>query len=269
MSKQYKIKWSEQDLKELNRTVKNFNAKITRLSKKDPSIANKLPEKVTTQEIKNLITSRQDLKRELHSLQRFSKRGAETIVNVPNNDNGLQLTKWQRTEMNRRVGIINRKRQARLERIINTEMTSRGKSLGYTRGQVGMGSLKKASLKPMQAFTRTMSRTELNMKWKSIRKQSQNDFLRNSDLEMRDQYVASIIKYYDYESVKDIIDEIMDKPIDEFMAIFEAEGGTFEWVSPPGAMENAIHQMEEYMAWEEGLRSQWKSETETKRKSKK
>ena len=254
MSKQYKIKWSEQDLKELNRTVKNFNAKITRLSKKDPSIANKLPEKVTTQEIKDLINSRQDLQRELKSLQRFSKRGAETIVDVPNNDNGLQLTKWQRTEMNRRVGVINRKRQARLERIVETEMRDRGQSLGYTRGQVGMGSLKKASLKPMQAFTRTMSRTELNMKWKSIRKQSQNDFLRNSDLQMRDTYIASIIEHYDYEDVKDIIEVIMDKPIDEFMAIFEAEGGTFEWVSPKGGIKNKY---EEYKAYETGLRSQW------------
>ena len=36
MSKFHKIRWQESDLLELSKTIKNFNAKITRLAKKNP-----------------------------------------------------------------------------------------------------------------------------------------------------------------------------------------------------------------------------------------
>ena len=74
MRKQYNIKWNESDGAELRRTVKNFNAKISRLQKKyndDPKKLSALPEKVSVKQIKDLVATRQDLKRELNSLQRF------------------------------------------------------------------------------------------------------------------------------------------------------------------------------------------------------
>ena len=129
MSKYHKINWREEDTKELTRVVRNFNAKIQRLSKTNPGITNLLPEKVSASELKNLINTRQDLKRELNALNRFSKRGSETIVEIQENDYGLKTTKWQRTEMNRRVGVINRKRKARLEQFSNIEMKSGGQAL--------------------------------------------------------------------------------------------------------------------------------------------
>ena len=78
--------------------------------------------------------------------------------------------------MNRRVGIINRKRKARLEEISNIEMKSRGEALGYTRGQLGMGKATEVSLSPMNAFTRRMNRRDLNMKWLSILRESQSTY---------------------------------------------------------------------------------------------
>ena len=97
MSKQYKIKWSKQDIEELNKVVKNFNAKITRLNKKNPENANIHPEKVSTADLKKLIETRQDLKRELNALRRFSKRGAELIVDAPDTQYNVKITKWQLT----------------------------------------------------------------------------------------------------------------------------------------------------------------------------
>ena len=66
-------------------------------------------------QLKDLINTRQDLNREINALRRFSKRGNEEIVIIPNTDYNVKTTKWQRTEMNRRVGYINRRRQKRLE----------------------------------------------------------------------------------------------------------------------------------------------------------
>ena len=107
MSKQNRINWRDSDKQELKRAVKNFNAKIKRLEKKNPSNKNVLPEKVSVAQMQELINTRQDLNREINALKRFTKRGAEEIVDVPGTDYNLKITKWQRTEMNRRAAIIN------------------------------------------------------------------------------------------------------------------------------------------------------------------
>ena len=83
--RKYNIRWREADEKELRRVVKNFNAKITRLAKKDPKNAAALPERVSAAELRAMIKTRQDLQRELNALRRFSQKGAETLVEIPDN----------------------------------------------------------------------------------------------------------------------------------------------------------------------------------------
>lgn len=248
MSKQYQIKWTKQDQQELNKTVKNFNAKISRLAKKNPEITNILPEKITASQLKDLINTRQDLKRELNSLKRFSKRGAEKIVDVPDTEYNLKVTKWQMTEMNRRVGIINRKRKDRLEKIQNTEMKSRGQSLGYTRGQLGMGRATEVALEPMNAFFRTMGNTDLKKRWQSILVQSQSDYLTRKDYQLRENYIKGLSMNYNVNDIQDIIDSIENMDIKEFLNVFEQEGGTFEFAYPGRGLE------EEFIS---SLRSTW------------
>ena len=127
-----------------------------------------------------MIDTRQDLKREINALRRFTVRGAETLVTIPNNDYNLQTTKWQKEEMTRRIGVINRKRNKRRKQLEDIQMTSGGKPLGYTAEQqaqfVGMGQADENALKPMKAFSRTMTRTDLNKKFRNIQKESQSDY---------------------------------------------------------------------------------------------
>lgn len=232
MSKQHKIRWSEQDNINLSKAVKNFNAKVTRLAKNNPAIANVLPEKVSIKQIKELIDTRQDLNREINMLKRFSKRGSEDIVTIDDTEHKIKITKWMKTEMNRRIGIINRKRKKRLEDIEGTEMTSRGKKLGYTRGQLGMGSTLRVSLEPMKAFYYTMENFDLKKRWKSILKQSKDDYFTNQDYLMRSNFIKAIQDNFHYEDVSDIIDKISNMDIKEFFNVFQSEGGTFEWSYP-------------------------------------
>lgn len=233
MSKYHKINWREEDTKELTRVVRNFNAKIQRLSKTNPGITNLLPEKVSASELKNLINTRQDLKRELNALKRFSKRGSETIVEIQENDYGLKTTKWQRTEMNRRVGVINRKRKARLEQFSNIEMKSGGQALGYTKSDIGMGRATEVSLSPMNAFTRRMSQRDLKMKWKAIMRESQSDYFTQKDFRLRDNYIKSLNENFNPEDMTQIISSIESMDIGDFLQTFEEEGGTFEFSYPP------------------------------------
>lgn len=251
MSKYHKIRWSEQDTEEINKAVRNFNSKINRVAKKNPEIANLLPEKVSAKQLKELINTRQDLHRELNALKRFSKRGAEEIVTIPDTEYNLQTTHWQRTEMNRRIGIINRRRKSRLEEIQNTEMTSRGEALGYTRGQLGMGRAEEVALQPMTAFYRTMGNTDLKKRWQSILTQSQSDYFTKRDYQVRDNYITGLKQNYNESDIKDIIDKIEHMDIKEFLNVFNQEGGTFEFLYPNSELE------EEYI---NSLRTTWNVE---------
>ena len=252
MSRYHRINWRDSDTKELSRVVKNYNAKINRLAKKNPQIQNILPEKVTVGQLKELINTRQDLKRELNALKRFSKRGAEEIVIVPGTDYNLKITKWQKTEMNRRIGVINRRRAKRLEDISNIEMTSRGEKLGYTRAQLGMGKATEVSLKPMTAFTRRMSQADLKWKWKGIMKESQSDYFTQKDYMLRENYIKALEQNYNAKDIQDVIDEIKSMDINEFLNTFEEEGGTLEFAYPPNK--------EQYKGYVNALRSTWKPE---------
>ena len=248
MSKYHKIRWTEQDTKEISRVVKNFNSKITRLAKKNPEIANILPEKVSSKQLKEIINTRQDLHRELNSLKRFSKKGAEKIVTIPDTEYDLKTTKWQKVEMNRRVGIINRRRKERLERLQEVEMTSRGKSLGYTRGQLGMGKATEVALQPLTAFFRTMGNTDLKKRWHSILVQSQSDYFTKKDYQLRDNYIKALVTSFNENNISDIIEAIENMDIKDFLNKFEEEGGTFEMAYPGKELEHE---------YETALRSIW------------
>ena len=237
MPKYHRIRWSEQDTQQISKVVKNFNAKVNRLAKQNPDIASILPEKVSVKQLKELINTRQDLNRELNALKRFSKRGSEKIVDVPNSEYGLKITLWQRSEMNRRIGIINRKRKARLNELEQTEMKSRGESLGYTRGQLGMGKASEIALKPMTAFFRTMGKKDLSKRWKSILVQSQSDYFTKQDFLVRENYIKGLKLNYNETEIEDIIDEIENMDIKDFLNIFEQEGGTFEFLYPSSELE--------------------------------
>jgi hypothetical protein len=251
MSKRYNIRWTESDKQELRRTVKNFNAKISRLEKKDPQNKNALPEKMTVKALEELIDTRQDLKRELNSLQRFTKRGAEEIIAVPENDYNLKITKWQKEEMTRRTAVINQKRQRRLDALKEVEMKSGGENLGYTVGQFGMGKAEEISLRPMKPFSTKMNTADLKKKFKHILKESQSNYFNRKDELLRENYIKGLKQNYNEDDVADIIEAIEDMEFNEFYSTYQAEGGTMEFASIKPSKR-------EYDGYVNQLKAQWK-----------
>lgn len=237
MSKRYNIRWRAEDSAALQRAVKNFNAKITRLEKKDPRRASALPDRVTMKEMRDLISTRQDLNREINALKRFSAKGAETLVKAPGNEYNVKITKWQKEEMTRRIGQINRKRAKRLEEIQKTEVQSGRKDVGYTRGQIGMGKAEQISLEPMKPFTPKMSRTDIKKKFINIRKESQTTYWRKKDLQLKENYIKSLQQNFRKADIKDLIDKISDMDVNAFMSVFNSEGDLLEFSYPPSEEE--------------------------------
>jgi len=234
MSKYHKIRWRESDDRDLAKAVRNFNAKIDRLKKnpqklktnsltegmRDDYLINILPEKVSVKELKQLINTRQDLKREINSLKRFSKRGSEEIVSIDNNDYNLKITKWQKAEIGRRIGGINKRRQDRLEKLANIELESRGEKLEYTKAQIGMGKEELTALTPLRAFTKSMTQTALKWKWKVIMSESQLDYFTKTDYRTRDNFIKGLTENFQEKDIKDVVDEIKNMDIDTFMNKF-------------------------------------------------
>lgn len=249
MAKYHQIKWQSKDNEELTKAVRNFNAKIKRIEKKNPQIKNALPEKIQIKQLKELINTRQDLKREINALKRFTKRGAEELEVIPNNDDNLLITKWQRKEINRRIGIINRRRQKRLDELEKIEMTSRGEKLGYSKSDIGMGKVTKNMLRPMQGLTKSMTRTDLKKKWKVVLNESQSDFFTKRDLRVKETYINTLLRNYNEEDIKDVLDYIRKMDIKDFLETFEAEGGAFDPAYPPDE--------EQYKHYVTALKATW------------
>lgn len=231
MAKQYNIRWRESDEKELRRVVKNYNAKISRLAKKDAKNAAALPEKMSVKQLKEMIDTRQDLNRELNSLKRFSEKGAEELVSVPDNKYNLVTTKWQRNEMSMRAGLINRKRKQRLEEIQQWEMKSGGQALGYKKGDFGMGKADEVALSPIKAFNPSMSRKDLNMRFRHIRRESQSNFFDKKEEFLRQNYIKGLRQTYSEDDIGDIVTAIEKMNFKDFYKRFQEEGGTMEFAS--------------------------------------
>jgi hypothetical protein len=139
----HSIRWKQSDKTDLQRAVRNFNAKIDYIRKTRPELAEFQPEKKSYKDIKQGITTRNDLKRELKSLQRYSKRGSENVVK---NKYGLAITKYEKKEIEYKVAKINRQRTKDRKKFGEMEVTTHGESTGLKRAE--MGSQRMAQFNP-------------------------------------------------------------------------------------------------------------------------
>lgn len=187
MSKQYKIRWRESDTQQLKRTVKNFNAKINRILKKNPEAISYLPQKITIKEAREMIETRADLNRLTHSLQRFSKRGAEKAVS---SSRGAKATEWEVKEFNRKQATVNRKRKKELDKITAQEVKIGGKTTGQTRAR--MGSIKENDLHQMKKNFKNMTQKEWDLAMRSIDAQLNTTEQRKKRETMRENYIKGL-----------------------------------------------------------------------------
>lgn len=256
MSKVYKIRWKQSDNDDLRKAVKNFNAKITRLEKKYPDQKNALPERMSVKQIKELVTSRKDLQRELRALRRFTTPGAEQLVDIPESDYNLKITKWQKDEMLSRLNRINKRRKERYDIIMDVEMTSRGEKLGYTvqqfRESIGMGSVDRASTEPMNAFTKKQTRADLKAKFWSIMTESQLNYWNEREQIMKDTYIRTLLENFSSDDISDVVSAIEDMDFETFYKAFSADSGKWESLYPTKGGKNDNY--EDYLT---GLKATW------------
>ena len=241
MSRKYHIRWKKSDYEDLSKAVRNFNAKISRIEKKYPELKNSLPEKMQVGELKRLIKTRQDLKREINSLKRYTDKNNRISLNEDGSYEGIEIygdynikiTKWQRKEINRRIATINTRRKKRLEALKETQVTSRGQAQGYTVGQIGVGSIQMNELAPMQGLTPGASEESVRRKFKSALIQSQSDFLSLRDFRTKSSYITGLYRNFNENEIKDVVAAIEKMPVDKFLEVFNSDNDAkFEGLYP-------------------------------------
>lgn len=232
MSRRYNMRWSSEDERELKKTVRNFNDKIRRVAKKDPKNKNALPEKMTAKQIKELVVTRQEFKKLIKALKKFSEKGAEEIVTVPGSKYNTKITKWQLNEMLSMERTINKRRSKRKAAIEKWEATSGGQELGYKIGDVGFGQADKNALEPFKAFYPTIDNKNLKMRFRHMLKEHRDSYFNEKEERLKYNYINKGLRvtYYDKE-IEDIIEAIEKMPFNQFYKRFKQEGGTMEFAS--------------------------------------
>ena len=126
------IRYNKELVNKINKTVRNYNAKINRLQKLNPSLA--LPEKVTATSIRKLSDNRKELNRNLEKLKRFSKRGAENTIILPSGD---MVSNYELSELKRESARLQRNLTRRINELAETTPKVKGVKQDYTYAEMG------------------------------------------------------------------------------------------------------------------------------------
>lgn len=151
MPKSSKIRWRERDTQQLAKKVKNFNAKLTRLAKKNPALKEILPDKVSMKDLRGDITNRQEYNRVIKALSAFTEKGAEEVIT---GKSGVTTTKWQLQQVRKAVALENRRRKKQADTLKTAPVMIGGKVYTNVRRMAGM-----QALQPLQVRLDTRSQT--------------------------------------------------------------------------------------------------------------
>lgn len=116
MPKQSKIKWTKQDADRISKLVRKFNAKITRVSKKNPSIVEIQPKRANSQELQKQLKEypRKIFNREVAKMERYLRQGYELPYTTKS---GVNTTIWEKKEVDNTFRAINAQRRSQLKKM--------------------------------------------------------------------------------------------------------------------------------------------------------
>lgn len=104
---------------ELEKTIRNFNAKISRLGKQGHAL---LPEKADWRQIKQEARTTKDIRNKISELKGFSKRGSEEIITT---SAGVDITRYELEKLRRDSKAIKQRLTReinKLEKIVPTSL---------------------------------------------------------------------------------------------------------------------------------------------------
>lgn len=205
MPRQYNIKWRTEDKQQLSKVVRQFNAKLTRTSKKHPELKPYLPERLTVQGLKEQIHTRNDFNREVNSAKRFLKKGAEAPYT---SEKGIKTTEWERKEIGIKVATINR-RKAR-ER----------KTADVSSYKGTMGSIRENNLLPKKYNIDKIKPTDWEKYVQSVEKQVASTYSTDMQTRYKENYIKGAENIFSPADAQAVVAIVSSIPDAEFMQLF-------------------------------------------------
>lgn len=216
------IRYDKKLNQEIDRTIKNFNQKIARLEKQERQL---LPSKISKKQLKESVYTRRELQRKLKELQRFSRRGAEDIIETKG---GVKLTKYELDRIKRENTRIKRNLSREINRKTKEKPKVFGKKQASTFSEMGEQEflnlvsrrnainkdIEKLNEKELQRLVKLLEKT-------STKKKYMDNIFKENYFEM----FAVLGYYYGYDADK--LNEIKDKLYklrsDKFLKLFNEE----------------------------------------------
>ena len=216
------IRYDKKLNQEINRTIKNFNQKIARLEKQEREL---LPSKITKKDLKNSVYTREELQRKLKELQRFSKRGAEDIIETKG---GARLTRYRYQNIKRENARVKRNITREINRLKVNKPKIFGKSQTATFSQMGDTDFLNlvARRKALEKDINVLSREEFERFTKLVEKTGKNQAYMNSVFkENYFEMLTDLAYYYDYDNDKLNLlkQKLMNLKPNDFMKLFKED----------------------------------------------
>lgn len=179
MSRTSNIKWRKKDKQTISKTVQQFNAKITRTLKKHPEWADFMPERLTVQGLTEKIQTRKDYNREVRSVQRFLRKGAEAPFQ---SKSGIKTTRWEKREVGYKVAQVNRQRTIEAKRAnVSTEKGT-------------MGSIEANNLKPKKYNIDKIKPSEWDKFVNTVEKQVMSNYNYDKMVRYKENYLKAVVR---------------------------------------------------------------------------
>lgn len=232
MAVQNKIRWKQGDYIKLGKAVSDFNRKINELQAEERKLY--LPENIDYKEIKESITTRNELNRILNSLRRFKREGAEELYTTQASE---EMTKWERREL----GIQSRIAQNRLRNELKE--LNRPLENGYSRAE--MGSLRVREIES-QIKNLKQIETKKGYEFKRLSNRIKNigtsDYVMKKAIVYRDNYLREMEKYSHFENYDKLINKL--KSISNPVSFFD-------FVSKNELTQDLTYQSDQYYSQQE------------------
>ena len=128
------IRYDKKFNKEINRIVRNYNQKITRIEKYVDSFNYHIPSKTTVKALKQNVYTRTELRRKLNELKRYSQRGIEESIQLPS---GNIISKYEYQNLKREAKRVKQNVSREIKFLETEKPTNYGKRQYTTFAQMG------------------------------------------------------------------------------------------------------------------------------------
>lgn len=200
MPKQHSIRWRKRDVENLQREIRNYNARVAYAMKKNPDavLLDNVPEtpgknqfiladKKSFKDVKASIETRQDFNEVMASLKRFTAESAKPVKT----ERGGRLSKYMMGEAEieqKRLKPIVEKELARINEI---ELKESGKSTGTKLWE--MGSAKKHQTRAHERNINNLSMSDLPYFLKNLDNMLSAKWRAEERDQMRENYIQGLI----------------------------------------------------------------------------